>query len=168
MSRFRSWVLHSSRAHRNGVQSTPKVHIKRRSLDALGHSRGRPYRGSTPAPQDAPADCLWDLGGCLFLWQHSGGVPQPAHPTRSPQRRCVRDRRPAGDEFGQFTTSGGEGVVSGRCHCNHLHCRRADQDVEASAAGCLKNLVGPSRWKLYHPWRVALDASSEPQGVQLM
>ena len=61
--------MHSSRTQYNGVESTPKVRIGCRMYDALGHSRGRLYRGSIPAAQDAPASSLWGSGGC-----------QPTHP----------------------------------------------------------------------------------------
>ena len=89
---------------------------------ALGHSRGRVYRGSTLAAQDAPASSLCDSSGRLLLWQHSGGVPQPAHPSRSPQPRYACARRPAGEGLYRLSASGADAVVSGPYCCTHLHC----------------------------------------------
>ena len=91
----------------------PKGRIGRRMSDALGHSRGRVYRGSTLAAQDAPASSLCDSSGRLLLWQHSGGVPQPAHPSRSPQPRYACARRPAGEGLYRLSASGADAVVSG-------------------------------------------------------
>ena len=59
-------------------------------------------------------------------------------------------------------------VVSGHEHCTHLGCRRADQQAEASAADCLQTLVGRSIQLLCSLWRVALDARSGHEAVQLM
>ena len=58
-------------------------------------------------------------------------------------------------------------VVSGPYHCTHLGCRRADQQVEASAADCLQTLVGRSIQLLCSLWRVSIDAFSGPEAVQL-
>ncbi len=42
-------LMHSSRTRHDSTKSTSKVCVKRRTNAALGHSRGRMYRGSTAA-----------------------------------------------------------------------------------------------------------------------
>ena len=143
------------------------MRIERRFSDALGHGRGRPYGGTTPAAQNTAATSLRGSGGLLLLWLPSRGIPWPVYPYRSPQRRCARARRPAGDGFHRLATHGGEGVVSGPYHRTHLHCGRANQDIEASPADCLKTLVGRSSWTLCCLWHVGPDARSGLGAAQL-
>ena len=158
--RYREHLPDTPRTRPENTVSTRGARIEHRILDALGHGRGRRYRGSTRGAKDTSAANLWDLGGLILLQHPSSSVPQPAHPSRSPERRCGLARRPAGDEVHRLATSGGEGVVSGPYHRTHQHCRRADRDVEAPAADCLKSLVIRSRRMLSCLWHAAPDARS--------
>ena len=121
--RFRSWLIAELSRTTQGTSSTHKAHIERRFSDALGHSRGRPYRGSTPGAKSMPASSLSDSGDLLLFLQPSSDVRQAAHVARDPEGRSAPGRRPAGDGFHRLATSGGEEVVSGPCYCTHLHCR---------------------------------------------
>ena len=108
---YSSWFMHSSRIRRDGMESTPKACTKRRADDALGHGRGRPYRGSTLAAKDSPAASLWDSGGLLLLLQSSRRVPRPAHePCRS---------KPMGSYNTRLTACGRRvsSIVNVSCRC---------------------------------------------------
>jgi len=160
-------LVHSSRTRPDGIESTPEVRIRRRAIDALGHSRGRWYRGNARTALDSTAASLWGSSSLLILEQPSRGIPQPAHAARSPPGRSARGRRPAGGEFHQLATCGGERVVSGPYHRTLQHCRGVDQDGEASAEDCLHTLLGRSIRELHCPWHVALGVGSGLGAAQL-
>ncbi len=106
-------LVHAQLSHirRDGMESTPKACTKRRADDALGHGRGRPYRGSTLAAKDSPAASLWDSGGLLLLLQSSRRVPRPAHePCRS---------KPMGSYNTRLTACGRRvpSIVNVSCRC---------------------------------------------------
>ena len=48
-------------------------------------------------------------------------------------------------------------MVIGPCHSTHLHCRRADQAVDASADDSLQIVIGRSSRELCGPWHVSFD-----------
>ena len=149
--------------------SAPKVRIKRRISDALGHGRGRLYRNSTRAVQNTAATSLRDSSGLLVLEQPSRracrGQPMPPEAHGAVQHMRMLEGLWAAnyidsqrlvsmwwseDHTSAFTCTDQEPISTSRGVCSRL-LEHLEQHVEAAAVppavNCIRSeqrLVGRS------------------------